>query len=60
MRVLKLDSDRKVSAYPYFLYSYDLFNLSFFFKFEIGDSSLLKIESELMDNIYNHQKSSLK
>ena len=29
-------------------------------KFEIGDSSLVKIESELMDNIYSHQKSSSK
>jgi len=27
-------------------------------KFEIGDSSSVKIESELMDHIYNHQKSS--
>ncbi len=29
-------------------------------KFEIGDSSLVKIESELMDHIYSHQKSSSK
>ncbi len=61
MKVLKLDSDRKVSVCKYFLICiYYLFKFILLVKFEIGDSSLVKIESELMDHIYSHQKSSSK